>query len=147
MRTGSWISKSEAETLELARRFAAELAPGDNVLLIGDLGAGKTTFTRGVVAYFDSSVQVTSPTFTLVQVYPTKPVISHIDLYRINDDTDLADLGLEEFFDTDAIVIVEWAEKCAARQPLRFYRVTLSLRSLTERDILIEDFTDVAGAG
>jgi tRNA threonylcarbamoyl adenosine modification protein YjeE len=144
MRSGSWISKSEDETLKLARRFAAELREGDNVLLIGELGAGKTTFTRGVVENFNPDIPVSSPSYTIIQIYPTQPQICHVDLYRIDDASDLTDLGLEEHFDSDQIVLVEWAEKCGDYGPNSFFRVTLGIRSEDERDILVEDLTDAA---
>lgn len=147
MLSQSRISKSESETLRLAYDFAAQLAAGDNVLMIGELGAGKTTFVRGVVSFFDKEVEVSSPTFALIQIYPTTPPVCHVDLYRIGDESDLADLGLDEHFDSGEIVMVEWAEKCSTSFPGGYLRVTFGLRNEEERDILIEDFRDAAGPG
>jgi tRNA threonylcarbamoyladenosine biosynthesis protein TsaE len=146
MRSGSWISHSEAETLDLAGEFAGELAPGDNVFLIGELGAGKTTFVRGVVAHLDSDVEVNSPSYTLINAYPTNPPIYHIDLYRTRQASDLSDLGLDEYFDSDGIAMIEWAEKCEQWRPKRLYRVSLTLIKTNERRILIEDLCGDTGS-
>lgn len=146
MRSGSWISHSEAETLDLAGKFAAELAPGDNVFLIGELGAGKTTFARGVVGYFDPKVEVNSPTYTLINAYPTRPPIYHIDLYRTGESSDLADLGLDEYLDSDGIVLIEWAEKCEEWRPKSLFRVSLTLIKTEERRIIIEDLGNDSGS-
>lgn len=131
-------SSSDEETQQIAGELAARLAAGDNVLLYGELGAGKTAFTRGVVAHFSDSQQVTSPTFTFINEYRTIPVIYHVDLFRTATEQDLLDLGLEQLLDGDGIVIVEWAERCESLRPKRYYAVRLSIVSETEREIDIE---------
>ncbi|MCK4856397.1 MAG: tRNA (adenosine(37)-N6)-threonylcarbamoyltransferase complex ATPase subunit type 1 TsaE [candidate division Zixibacteria bacterium] len=141
----SWRSQSETQTREIADRFAAQLAAGDRVLLIGDLGAGKTVFAQGLVAHFDQDIEVTSPSYALVHAYPTTPQIFHIDLYRITDDNDLADLGFDEYLESDGIVVIEWAEKCRKHWPQRYYRVMLKMVAETERLITIEEIGDAAG--
>jgi tRNA threonylcarbamoyladenosine biosynthesis protein TsaE len=134
-----FLTSSESGTAACARDFAKGLAAGDVVLLYGELGAGKTAFTRGIVQYFDPEVTTTSPTFSLVNVYPTKPAIYHYDLYRIQTENELVDIGLEEYFDGDGIVVIEWAEKCRSAHPARYLRVELSIISEDEREILIEE--------
>jgi tRNA threonylcarbamoyladenosine biosynthesis protein TsaE len=107
------ISGSETETFEYARQLAASMPLPAHILLYGDLGAGKTTFTRGLAAGFGIAAidDVSSPTFTLINQYPGRIRIYHIDLYRIEPGR-LDGLGLEDIFDeAKAAVIVEWAER------------------------------------
>ena len=104
---------SPAETEAAGERFGDRLAQGDLVLLQGDLGAGKTTFVRGLMRGVGSSAHVASPTFQLVRVYAGRLQIAHVDLYRLEDGADLADLGLEELLDQGAVV-VEWGDRLEA---------------------------------
>jgi tRNA threonylcarbamoyladenosine biosynthesis protein TsaE len=107
------ISTSEAETFRLGRELAESLALPAHILLYGDLGAGKTAFSRGLAAGFgfQETDEVTSPTFTLINEYAGRSKIYHIDLYRIETGR-LDGLGLDEIFDNpNAAVIVEWAER------------------------------------
>ena len=86
------------------------LRPGDVVLLSGELGAGKTTFVRGVAQGAGSSAPVASPTFQLVRVYPGRVQLAHVDLYRVEDIAELRDFGLEELAQQGAVV-VEWGDR------------------------------------
>lgn len=86
------------------------LQAGDVVLLTGELGAGKTTFVRGVAQGTGSKAPVASPTFQLVRIYPGRLRLAHVDLYRVENDAELRDLGLEELA-TDGAVVVEWGER------------------------------------
>jgi len=86
------------------------LRPGDVVLLTGELGAGKTTFVRGVAQGTGSRAPVASPTFQLVRVYPGRVQLAHVDLYRIEDTSGLRELGLEELAEQGAVV-VEWGDR------------------------------------
>lgn len=86
------------------------LRTGDVVLLTGELGAGKTTFVRGVAQGTGSRADVASPTFQLVRVYPGRVQLAHIDLYRVENSAELADLGLDELADQGAVV-VEWGDR------------------------------------
>ena len=104
------ITYSPAETEAAGERFGRRLEPGDVVLLIGDLGAGKTTFVRGVARGTESEAPVASPTFQLVRIYPGRVQLAHVDLYRIESDVELAGLGLEELADSGAVV-VEWGDR------------------------------------
>jgi tRNA threonylcarbamoyladenosine biosynthesis protein TsaE len=103
-------TSSPAETEEAGRRFGERLRTGDIVLLTGELGAGKTTFVRGVARGIGSSAPVASPTFQLVRVYPGRVQLAHVDLYRIERPAELAELGLDELADQGAIV-VEWGDR------------------------------------
>ena len=107
-----YYSNSEDETLKVASDFALKLSVGDIVLLDGDLGAGKTVFSKGIVkALSDGRVTAVSPTFVLVNVYETTPPVYHFDLYRINDISELDAIGAEEYFYSDGISLIEWPSR------------------------------------
>jgi tRNA threonylcarbamoyladenosine biosynthesis protein TsaE len=88
------------------------LGTGDVVLLVGELGAGKTTFVRGVAQGTGSRAEVASPTFQLVRIYPGRVQLAHVDLYRVENSSELGDLGLEELAQQGAVV-VEWGDRLA----------------------------------
>ncbi len=106
------VTRSEAETAAAGRALASGLAEGGVVLLVGDLGAGKTSFVRGMAAGLGLDPdEVSSPTFTLVQVYRGRQTLYHADLYRL-EGAEPSDLGLEELAsEPGAVVAIEWAEK------------------------------------
>jgi tRNA threonylcarbamoyladenosine biosynthesis protein TsaE len=105
-------------TRELAAALAAVLAPGDILLLVGDLGTGKTTFTQGLARGLGVTDPVTSPTFTLVRAYRcgTGPVrtLLHADLYRLDHLKDVVDLGIPEMVDEESVAVVEWGDVAAS---------------------------------
>jgi len=104
--------KSVQETIQFGKRLGQQLTGGEVLALTGELGAGKTVLTRGIALGLGIQTdQVSSPTFTLIQEYSgTIPVI-HVDLYRLERPSEIAALGLEEYFIPGAIVIIEWAER------------------------------------
>lgn len=110
-------------------RFAAELAarlrPGDVVAISGPLGAGKTTFVRALVRALHGADQTSSPTFTFWHRYEGRPPVDHLDLYRIENPAEIAELGLEEAFSGDSIVVVEWWRNAAELLPARRYEVEI----------------------
>jgi tRNA threonylcarbamoyladenosine biosynthesis protein TsaE len=103
-------TSSPAETEAAGERLGERLEAGDVVLLTGELGAGKTTFVRGVARGAGSAAPVASPTFQLVRVYSGRVQLAHVDLYRVEHTAELADLGLEELADQGALVI-EWGDR------------------------------------
>src|SRR5436853_6913638 len=107
------VTHSPEETLALGRKLAAELRPPCLVLLEGELGSGKTTLAKGIVAGLGvaSESEVTRPSFTLVHEYGRDRKVYHVDLYRVETARDLATLGLEDLPDEPAIVLVGWGEK------------------------------------
>jgi tRNA threonylcarbamoyl adenosine modification protein YjeE len=117
-----------AATRRLAGRVAALLGPGDVVLLDGDLGAGKSEFARAVIrALAGAPITVPSPTFTILQSYSLpKLEIGHADLYRIADDGEFAEIGLEECW-RDGALLVEWPERAPWLWPAERLRVALSV--------------------
>lgn len=109
------ITSSEEETAAIGERLGSTLRAGDVLLLYGDLGAGKTAFTRGLARGLGASAdEVTSPTFTLVQEYPGRLTLFHVDLYRL-EEREVDDLGLEELILGEGIVAIEWAERWRGR--------------------------------
>ena len=112
------VTHTADETEEVGARLARLLAPGDFVALFGDLGAGKTCFARGVAAGLevDAGIYVTSPTYTLMNIYPGRLPLYHFDLYRIGSD-DIEALGFDEYFHGKGVCLVEWAERLAGELP------------------------------
>jgi len=106
-------SKSPEETLAIAQELAERQPECPAYYLEGDLGSGKTLFTKGLAAFFGiDAADVVSPTFALVNRYGSgSRVVYHIDLYRIEDERELVELGIEEMESEDALLVVEWAEK------------------------------------
>jgi tRNA threonylcarbamoyladenosine biosynthesis protein TsaE len=118
-------SASPEETEALAGRLARRLAPGDVVLVSGDLGTGKTTFVRGACRALGVTGRVTSPTFTIGHRYRGAPDVSHLDLYRFRGLSPAEWGDLEPYFE-DAVVFVEWPEAGAGTLPPERARVTLA---------------------
>ena len=124
----TFLSESEAETFGFARELAESLPVPSHILLIGELGAGKTVFTKGLAAGFgiNDVDDVSSPSFTLVNRYPGRIPIYHVDLYRVAPG-DLYDLGMEDIFDDPgAVVVVEWAERLGELTPSEATRISLT---------------------
>jgi tRNA threonylcarbamoyladenosine biosynthesis protein TsaE len=112
-RSRTVFSLSEEETAELGRSLARALRGGELVLLVGDLGLGKTVFVRGMAAGLGiEPADVSSPSFTLVQQYRGGRVpLYHVDLYRLSSDEEIATLGLDEILAGEGVVVVEWGER------------------------------------
>jgi len=134
------VTHSPEETMAFGRELAAGLRPPCLVLLKGDLGSGKTTLAKGIVAGLGAAreEEVTSPSFTLVHEYGGDRKVFHVDLYRIEDSRELATLGLEELWSEDATVIVEWGEKLWDNAPAPRIIIQLEYRSSEERRITVE---------
>jgi tRNA threonylcarbamoyl adenosine modification protein YjeE len=119
-----------AATQALGARIAAALAPGDAVALAGDLGAGKTTLARAILASLGVREDVPSPTFTLVQSYDTPHLtVSHYDLYRLKNERELDELGLEDALEQGA-ALIEWPERAGNRLPPQ--RLTVQLHAAVD---------------
>lgn len=141
-----FISSSPEETFELGETLGRRLSGGDAVLLFGDLGAGKTLFTKGILYALDYDIdEVTSPSFTLVNLYKTgKLNIYHIDFWRLSENSNIAEaVGLNEIFeDETAIVICEWSERLKDFQfPAKVFKVKIDGDGDDPRSINIEDLT------
>ena len=107
-----YISKSAKDTINFAKKYAKSLKVGDVLLLQGDLGAGKTVFTKGLAESLSKEHQnAISPTFTILNEYNTDPKIYHFDFYRIKSEDELIAIGIEEYLYGDGISVVEWPER------------------------------------
>jgi tRNA threonylcarbamoyladenosine biosynthesis protein TsaE len=102
-----YISNNADQTKEFARRLAENLQPGDVIALEGDLGAGKTTFTKGLAEGLEITKNVNSPTFTIIKEYKGTMPLYHMDVYRLENSDE--DLGFEEYFEGVGVSVVEWA--------------------------------------
>jgi tRNA threonylcarbamoyladenosine biosynthesis protein TsaE len=127
---------SEEETIALGRRLASELPRRAVVLLIGNLGAGKTTLAKGIVAGLRAGApdEVSSPTFTLIHEYGR---VYHIDLYRLETAAEVATLGLDEIFDREAVVLMEWGERFPQLMPADRIEVRLRTLDADRREIVV----------
>lgn len=136
-----FVTHSTEETIQRGREIGVRLKPPVLILLSGDLGAGKTTLTKGIASGLGAAGEdeVTSPTFTLVHKYERDARAYHVDLYRISDAHDLETLGLEDIFDERAVVIVEWPERLNLRTGWPILRIQLEHVSESERRISIDD--------
>lgn len=98
------------ETALAAKQFAKRLKPGDIVALHGDIGVGKTVFARGVVSCFGDETEVTSPTFSIMNIYPGTTDVYHFDLYRLENEDEIYDAGLDEYIFGGGISLIEWPD-------------------------------------
>ena len=122
-----YLSLSDRHTIKLGYRLGEVLGEGDVVALIGELGSGKTCFTRGM-AYglgITPKTVITSPSFSLANEYQGRHPFVHMDLYRLEGPEESLSLGLEEYFDDEHVVVVEWAERCLEMMPQK--RLTVQL--------------------
>ena len=105
-----YISTSSLDTINFAKKIAAKLSIGNVIVLSGDLGAGKTKFTEGILSYFGLENEISSPTFTIVNEYKNSNItIYHFDVYRLSDSDEFYAIGGEEYLD-NGICIIEWGE-------------------------------------
>ncbi len=110
-----YLSHSPEETEEIAAAFGKTLVPGDVIAFRGDLGAGKTAFTRGLARGLGCREPVTSPTYTIVNEYTTGRIpLFHFDMYRLESEEDLFDIGWEDYLARGGVCAVEWSERVAA---------------------------------
>ncbi len=112
------ITHSEAETIDFGKSFAQNMKKGSLLALYGDLGTGKTQFIKGVCTGLGVQDDVTSPTFTLMNIYDGREKIFHFDFYRLSSDSQIFDLGIDDFIFSDGICLIEWAEKAERFLPV-----------------------------
>jgi len=131
------ISRSEKDTFRIAKEYAKHTKPGDVICLEGDLGAGKTHFTKGFVTAFGIEMNaVSSPTFALINEYRgDRANIYHFDCYRLEDIREALEIGAEEYFYGDGICIIEWPERIREILPSNSKTVTITPKGPSEREI------------
>ena len=133
-------TSSEQQTIALGQELARKLPAGAVVLLIGTLGAGKTTLAKGIAKGLGAAEpeDVSSPTFTLIHEYGDPAKVYHIDLYRLDEPREVATLGLEEIFEHDAAVLVEWGEKFPELLPAQRVEIHIKRLETEEREISVD---------
>lgn len=138
----SSISLSEKQTKKIAQKIFATLKPGDVVLLSGDLGAGKSVLVRNILSTGGVNKSVTSPTFTLLNEYNTPyNHFYHFDMYRIEDDEEVVNIGFDEIIDDDkAIKFIEWPEKVETHLPKKYKKITIIKLGKKSRNIIVENY-------
>ncbi|MCD6413867.1 MAG: tRNA (adenosine(37)-N6)-threonylcarbamoyltransferase complex ATPase subunit type 1 TsaE [Elusimicrobia bacterium] len=132
----SFRSSSPEETFELAKNFARRLESGDFVLLSGEIGAGKTIFARGIGEFFNCGRFVHSPSFKIINRYDGDIVLYHLDFFRIRDEREIFDMGVEEIFSEKAVFLIEWPE-IFMKNLNRFYFVEFKIDDNDSRSIEI----------
>ena len=140
-----YISKSEEDTINFASQFASKLQLGNIIILSGDLGAGKTKFTQGILKYFNLENEISSPTFTIVNEYTDSTItIYHFDVYRLADIEEFYAIGGEEYF-SKGICIIEWGELLENILPADYIKITINkdLENENYRKIIVETFGNI----
>jgi tRNA threonylcarbamoyladenosine biosynthesis protein TsaE len=132
------ITRSMSETLTLAEELGKNAAPGAVFALIGGLGTGKTVIAKGIAKGLGIADEITSPTFTLLEIYEGRVALYHFDLYRIENTEELDRLFFEEYWEGDGVSVVEWADKAINRLPDGRITVTIDYIDDTSRSITIE---------
>jgi tRNA threonylcarbamoyladenosine biosynthesis protein TsaE len=119
-------TKSEDETFALGRRLGSEAKPGDMIALLGDLGVGKTVFAKGFAQGLGITEAISSPTFTIVQIYEEGRIpLYHFDVYRIGDPEEMEEIGYEDYFFGQGVCLVEWAELIEELMPPQTKWITI----------------------
>ena len=135
------ITKSEKETFDFAKDFAKELKGGEVIFLEGDLGAGKTVFTKGLCQGLGYEKNVSSPTFVLMRVYELEKskkinTICHVDAYRLGSEDELLDIGINDYINNpETIVVIEWSERIKKKIAEKIIKVKISFKNETSREI------------
>ncbi len=140
----NFLSKNSDDTLEFAKNFAKNLKIGDIIILIGDLGSGKTKFTEGILSFFGIQNEISSPTFTIVNEYTSNNIsIYHFDVYRLKSSLDFYNIGGDEYFDK-GISIIEWGNIIEDALPNKYIKITFErfLENENYRNLIIENITE-----
>jgi tRNA threonylcarbamoyladenosine biosynthesis protein TsaE len=131
-----FISKKPEDTMGFSEKLGSLLQPGDVLALEGDLGAGKTTFTKGLAKGLNITRNVNSPTFTIIKEYHGRLPLYHMDVYRVEDSFE--DLGFDEYFDGNGVTVVEWAHLVKEQLPEELLTIYLYLDNHDSRRLVLE---------
>lgn len=136
----NYLSHTEQETEKIGESLALRLQPGDVIAYLGDLGAGKTAFTRGLARGLGYSGRVTSPTFTIVNEYEGTLPLFHFDMYRLSDEEELFDIGWEDYLNRGGVCAIEWSERIPTALPPETITITITRHPQNDdwRQITIE---------
>jgi tRNA threonylcarbamoyladenosine biosynthesis protein TsaE len=142
-RVPTYRTASEEATIRLGEELARALPRKRAILLIGNLGAGKTTMAKGIVRGLGAAEpeEVSSPTFTLIHEYGNQGRVYHIDLYRLDEAREVATLGLDEIFDREAVVLVEWGERFPELMPADRTEIRIRTIGDDEREIEVTELS------
>jgi len=130
-------SNSPEQTISIGVEFSKQLKNGDVIAINGEIGAGKTTFIKGVLQGLGYSGSVTSPTYTLINEYQFERSVIHIDCYREKDIERWLDIGIMEYINSDSIVIIEWSEYIKKILPINYINISIQQLSDFEREISV----------
>ncbi|MCH2315021.1 MAG: tRNA (adenosine(37)-N6)-threonylcarbamoyltransferase complex ATPase subunit type 1 TsaE [SAR202 cluster bacterium] len=134
-------SDSPKDTHKIGRRIGTKAQSGDVLLLVGDLGAGKTTLTQGILWGLGGTEYARSPTFVLVNEYPARLTMYHMDLYRLNSIEEIEDLGLDEYLYGNDLCVVEWADKAPGYFPVNHAVIQLEVIDDQTRRVTVSSET------
>ena len=134
-----YLSNSDIETIDIGKELGALLSGGDIVALSGPLGSGKTWFSKGIGLGLgvDPEEVIVSPSFSLVNEYRGRHTFYHMDLYRLDNISDIAAIGVDEYVNEENVVVIEWAERCKEILPYGYIEVNISILGENEREIEI----------
>jgi len=138
MKQVHYITNSQEETFDVGYELGKKAKKGDIFGLIGDLGTGKTILAKGIAKGLGIDEEITSPTFTLLEVYEAAIPLYHFDLYRISDDSELENLFFEEYWYDDGVSVIEWAERAMKRLPNDIFIIKLEYTGKNRRKITID---------
>lgn len=138
MKVYEWVSTGTEETSSFAQAIARKLQAKDVLLLEGDLGAGKTTFTKGIALGLGIKRTVSSPTFTIIKEYHGRLPLYHMDVYRLQDSSE--DLGFDEYFEGEGVTIVEWAHLIEDQLPDKYLSISIYRIGDEERKFELKPF-------
>ena len=131
-------TNSAEETIVLGEKLGAVLVAGDVIALFGDLGAGKTTLTKGIARGMNLSADIHSPTFTLIHEHPGAVPLYHVDLYRLAHEAEVETIGIDEYIYGDGVTIIEWADRMKSLLPEGRLDIELRMKGDTERELTFE---------
>ena len=132
------MSRSVGETLAMAEELGRNSGPGAVFALIGELGTGKTIIAKGIARGLGITDEITSPTFTLLEIYEGIIPLYHFDLYRIGSEAELDQLDFESYWEDGGVSVIEWADRAPGRLPAGHVRISIEYNNESSRSITIE---------